>query len=75
MKVKIHRKEIIDLCNWRYENFGMFAKFLDGLLVDGYLICEGSTDVVQTIIADNGHLCGLNCSICRKGIYNFPKQN
>lgn len=41
MKVKIHRKEIIDLCNWKHEDFGCFANFLNGLLKDGYLECDG----------------------------------
>lgn len=49
MKVKIHRKEIIDLCNWKHEDFGVFAKFLDALSVNGYLVCEGSEQTPEDI--------------------------
>ena len=72
MKVKIHRKEILDLCNWKHEDIGTFIKFLDGLCVDGYLIADGETVpiILGNSIPQTDHLCG---KLCKPDTCNFTR--
>lgn len=40
MKVKIKGTDILNLCNWKHEDFGKFVAFLSALMEDGYLIVD-----------------------------------
>lgn len=47
-KVKVNRKDIANLCNWKHEYFGIFASFLDDLCdKDGYITVEGIS-IIET---------------------------